>query len=178
MTSPDLSQIVIDSPLGAMRLAASPVGLCGLWFVEEQKYAPAELAAAHRETPVLAQARAQLDAYWARRRSRFELPLDLQGTPFQLAVWQALLQIGSGSTATYSEIARQLGRPTASRAIGHAVGRNPVSIIVPCHRVLGRDGSLTGYAGGLRRKTALLGLEGVQLPSDTADLFAPQRRAA
>ena len=106
---------------------------------------------------------AQLAAWFAGERTRFELPLDLQaGTPFQQDVWTALLAIPRGGTTSYAELARRLGRPTAARAVGAAVGRNPISIVVPCHRVLGSGGSLTGYAGGLERKTALLELEGAR----------------
>ncbi|HAL40009.1 MAG TPA: cysteine methyltransferase, partial [Polaromonas sp.] len=99
--------------------------------------------------------------YFAGQRNRFEVPLDLAcGTAFQQSVWQALLAIPYGRTASYGEVSRRIGKPTAVRAVGAAVGRNPVSIIVPCHRVMGANGSLTGYAGGLDRKTALLKLEG------------------
>jgi methylated-DNA-[protein]-cysteine S-methyltransferase len=164
--SPDsLVQTTWQGPLGAMVLAATPRGLAGVWF-EGQRHMPdttgwpvdASTPPAH---PVLRQAIAQLGDYFAGRRARFDLPLDLQhGTGFQQAVWQALLAIPSGATTSYGEIGQRIGRPAAVRAVGAAVGRNPVSVIVPCHRVLGRDGSLTGYAGGLARKTALLQLEG------------------
>lgn len=150
-----------ESPLGPMLLAATDRGLAGIWF-EGQRHGPD--ARGWREDtshPVLREAVAQLAAYFAGERTAFELPLDLQcGTRFQQSVWQALLAIPRGATTSYAQLARQLGRPQAARAIGAAVGRNPVSIIVPCHRVLGTGGSLTGYAGGLERKTALLRLEG------------------
>jgi methylated-DNA-[protein]-cysteine S-methyltransferase len=94
------------------------------------------------------------------RSTRFDLPLDLHGTPFQRGVWQALLGIDAGRTRSYGQVAQQLGAPTASRAVGAAVGKNPVSVIVPCHRVIGHGGALTGYAGGVERKRALLALEG------------------
>jgi methylated-DNA-[protein]-cysteine S-methyltransferase len=110
---------------------------------------------------VLRQALQQLQEYFDGRRTLFELPLDLRwGTAFQQSVWQALLAIPPGRTTSYAELGRRLGRPQAARAIGAAVGRNPMSVIVPCHRVLGTAGTLTGYAGGLERKTALLQLEG------------------
>jgi len=110
---------------------------------------------------VLVEAIGQLRAYFAGERTSFELPLDLQGgTPFQQSVWSALLGIPRGGTTSYAALAREVGKPQAARAIGAAVGRNPVSIVVPCHRVLGTGGGLTGYAGGLERKTALLQLEG------------------
>ena len=148
------------SPLGPMILAATERGLAGLWF-EGQRHLPDTSGWPQaQEHPVLVQAVTQLRDYFAGRRTRFDLPLDLQGgTPFQQSVWQALLAIPAGGTASYGDLSRRVGRPSAVRAVGAAVGRNPVSIIVPCHRVLGRDGSLTGYAGGLERKSALLGLE-------------------
>ncbi len=112
--------------------------------------------------PLLRQASGQLNDYFSGRRRHFELPLDLSsGTVFQQAVWQALRDIAQGGTVSYTDIAQRLGKPGAVRAVGAAIGRNPVSIIVPCHRVMGSNGSLTGYAGGLERKSALLRLEGV-----------------
>jgi methylated-DNA-[protein]-cysteine S-methyltransferase len=149
------------SPLGPMLLAASAQGLAGIWF-EGQRHGPG--AVNWREEPghpVLRQAQQQLEEYFAGTRTSFDLPLDLQlGTPFQQSVWQALLAIPSGRTTSYAELGRRLGRPQAARAVGAAVGRNPVSIVVPCHRVLGTTGALTGYAGGVERKSALLRLEG------------------
>ena len=150
-----------ESPLGRMLLATTDRGIAGVWFVG-QRHGPDACGwpedAAH---PLLQQAIAQLAGYFAGDRTRFDLPLDLQGTPFQQSVWTALLAIPPGGTTSYGQLGRQLGRPQAARAIGAAVGRNPVSIVVPCHRVLGTGGGLTGYAGGLERKTALLRLEGV-----------------
>jgi methylated-DNA-[protein]-cysteine S-methyltransferase len=149
-----------DSPLGPMIVAATDRGLAGLWF-EGQRHLPDSSgwpqSPAH---PVLLQAAAQLTDYFAGRRTQFDLPLDLQGgTPFQQSVWQALLAIPAGATTSYGVLGQRVGKPSAVRAVGAAVGRNPLSIVVPCHRVLGSDGSLTGYAGGLERKTALLDLE-------------------
>ena len=164
MKTPDmLACSRTDSPLGPLLLAASNQGLAGAWFVEGQRDAPdASGWAAAPDHPVLRQAAAQLAEYFSGRREHFDLPLDLSnGTPFQQAVWQALLAIPCGQTTSYGELARRIGRPKAVRALGAAVGRNPVSIIVPCHRVIGADGSLTGYAGGLERKTALLRIEGL-----------------
>ena len=156
------AQAHIDTPLGPVLLARTDTGLAGAWF-EGQKAHPGLIDAPERPAdPLLRKAAKQLDEYFARKRSRFDLPLDLLGTEFQRSVWRALLQIGSGQTSSYGAIARKLGSPRAVRAVGGAVGRNPVSVIVPCHRVLGGDGSLTGYAGGLHRKSALLKLEGVQ----------------
>lgn len=154
-----------QSPLGRIIMAATDKGLAGLWF-EGQRHLPEECVtgsswpedASHL---VLQQTTRQLKEYFDRQRRQFELPLDLSGgTAFQQAVWQVLLAIPSGATASYGDVSKRIGNPAAVRAVAAAVGRNPVSIIVPCHRVLGSNGSLTGYAGGLERKTALLKLEG------------------
>ncbi|MDP3138482.1 MAG: methylated-DNA--[protein]-cysteine S-methyltransferase [Burkholderiaceae bacterium] len=149
------------SPLGPMIVAATDQGLAGVWF-DGQRHLPEHAAWPEAPLhPVLLQAVAQLEDYFAGRSSRFELPLDLQGgTQFQQSVWQALLRIPCGETTSYAQLSRDIGRPAAVRAVGAAVGRNPISVIVPCHRVLGSGGALTGYAGGLPRKTALLALEG------------------
>lgn len=156
-------QATIASPLGDILIAASAQGLVGLWF-HDQKHLPlAEERARWPEQPghaVLQAAANQLAAYFAGQRSAFDLPLDLRrGTAFQQSVWQALLGIRCGHTVSYSELAQRIGKPRAVRAVGAAVGRNPVSLVVPCHRVVGAAGALTGYAGGLPRKTALLELE-------------------
>jgi len=155
------AQATYESPLGGMLLARTERGLAGVWF-EGQKDHPGELAAPERpDDPLLGAAAEQLTSYFAGREMRFDVPLDLLGTPFQRGVWRALLGISSGRTASYGDIARQVGSPRAVRAVGAAVGKNPVSVIVPCHRVIGTDGALTGYAGGVDRKRALLTLEGV-----------------
>lgn len=153
----------ITSPLGPLLLAASPQGLAGVWFTDQRHLPPASLinrwgdGAQHA---VLQKAAEQLHAYFLGERPGFDLPLDLSiGTPFQQAVWQALLQIPAAETHTYSAVAQRIGRPSAVRAVGTAIGRNPLGIVVPCHRVLGAGGALTGYAGGLDRKAALLRLE-------------------
>jgi methylated-DNA-[protein]-cysteine S-methyltransferase len=158
---PSIVQTRYASPLGAMIVAATARGLAGLWF-EGQKHMPDHSAWPEQPAhPVLRRAVAQLDEYFSGARTGFELPLDLQGgTAFQRSVWQALLAIPSGGTTSYGGLSQRIGKPAAVRAVGAAVGRNPVSIVVPCHRVLGSDGSLTGYAGGLERKSALLQLEG------------------
>jgi methylated-DNA-[protein]-cysteine S-methyltransferase len=165
--SPSLVQARYASPMGPILLAASNTGLAGLWF-ENQRHYPSELMqqpACWRIDPAnafLTQAADQLDTYFAGRRRAFDVPLDLScGTAFQQTVWQALLGLGWGGTASYGQISALVGKPSAVRAVGSAVGRNPISIVVPCHRVLGGSGSLTGYAGGLERKRALLELEGV-----------------
>ncbi len=151
-----------DSPLGRLRLAASPDGLAGVWFTEGQRDTPSALRwVAEPDHPLLARAAEQLQRYFAGEGQAFRLPLDLSaGTVFQQAVWRELLTIPHGNNTTYGELARRIGRPQAVRAVGAAVGANPLSIIVPCHRVLGANGLLTGYAGGLARKAALLSLEG------------------
>jgi methylated-DNA-[protein]-cysteine S-methyltransferase len=163
MTAPDTSactaQTTINTPLGKLLLARTTKGLAGVWF-DGQKHHPAPLTAMRRpDDELLRRAAEQLHAYFAGEGLGFDVPLDLQGTPFQRAVWQALLAIPSGETRSYGEIAAALGSASAVRAVGGAVGRNPVSVIVPCHRVVGSDGSLTGYAGGVDRKRALLELE-------------------
>ena len=148
------------SPLGTMTLAATARGLAGLWF-DGQRHEPDHSGWPEQpDHPVLQQAMRRLDAYFAGQPAVFDLPLDLaHGTAFQQAVWQALLAIPRGATTSYGGLCRGLGQPGAVRAVGAAVGRNPISIVVPCPRVLGADGSLTGYAGGLERKRALLQLE-------------------
>jgi methylated-DNA-[protein]-cysteine S-methyltransferase len=165
MNDPILCHARVDSPLGCITLARTRNGLAGLWF-EGQKYEPINLDSPEQpEDPLLREASLQLADYWAFRRSQFDLPLDAQGTPFQRDVWSALLRIRAGQTTTYGAVARAVGAPRAVRAVGAAIGRNPLSIIVPCHRVIGSDGSMTGYAGGLPRKTALLRLETVHRTS-------------
>jgi methylated-DNA-[protein]-cysteine S-methyltransferase len=145
------------SPLGPMTLAASDQGLAGVWF-DGQKHMPNTLAwPVHASHPVLQQAVAELQQYFAGARTQFGVALDTnQGTAFQQQVWHALQGIGSGSTMAYGQLAQRIGKPAAVRAVGAAVGRNPISIIIPCHRVVGANGALTGYAGGLERKVALL----------------------
>jgi methylated-DNA-[protein]-cysteine S-methyltransferase len=157
-------QKIVPSPLGELRLVASPQGLTGVWFVQRQRHEPDAderaswpSVAAH---PLLDAAALQLIDYFLGQRQGFELPLNLQqGTPFQQSVWRSLLDIPSGETTSYGSLAVRIGRPLAVRAVGAAVGRNPLGIVVPCHRVVGASGKLTGYAGGLDRKQALLQLE-------------------
>jgi methylated-DNA-[protein]-cysteine S-methyltransferase len=143
-----------------MTLAASAKGLCGVWFDGQAHQPDPQQWEMNTTQPVLQAACSQLAAYFSARAARFSLPLDVSlGTPFQQSVWERLRAIPYGMTQSYGEIARYLGQPAASRAVGAAVGRNPLSIIVPCHRVVGSNGALTGYAGGLERKIALLQLE-------------------
>lgn len=161
----DTVQYSTATTLGLVRLAAGGHGLVGLWF-DGQRHLPARLDGpdawpVDEGHPVLRAAALQLQQYLDGRRTGFDLPLDLSGgTPFQQAVWRALLAIPRGATTSYGALARQIGQPSAVRAVGAAVGRNPVSVVVPCHRVLGSGRALTGYAGGLPRKLALLRLEG------------------
>lgn len=147
-----IARTTLASPLGPLTAAATAQGLALLWF-DAPDLADVPVQPTH---PWLAQAAAELERYWQDPRQPFRVPLDLQGTPFQREVWQALVTIPSGRTCSYAHIARQIGRPTAMRAIGAANGANPVGLIVPCHRVIGADGSLTGYAAGVERKAALL----------------------
>jgi len=165
-----------ESPLGPITLAASATGLCGLWF-DDQKHSPTEAQRqqwhTNEEHPVLLSAAAHVRAFWSGQTQTWSGPLDLSvGTAFQQAVWHALLRIPAGQSQSYGELARQLDKPQAVRAVGAAVGRNPVSILVPCHRVLGAGGQLTGYAGGLWRKQALLKLEGHPLGQLAPSLFS------
>ncbi|RZL86979.1 MAG: methylated-DNA--[protein]-cysteine S-methyltransferase [Variovorax sp.] len=156
-----LYSICIDSPLGGITLAATDAGLAGAWFDHQRHWPDMRDWQTAPDHPELREAAAQLGDYFAGRRSHFDLALDLShGTVFQQAVWQALLAIPAGKTTSYGALSAGVGNPAAVRAVGAAVGRNPISVIVPCHRVLGSNGSLTGYAGGLERKSALLELEG------------------
>jgi len=148
------------SPQGRILLVADDAGLCGVYF-DGQKHFP-ERKKDWRHDPrhaVLAQAQRELAEYFAGKRRRFDLPLSPSGTAFQRAVWKAISTIGFGDTISYGELARRAGVPGSARAAGAATGRNPIGIVVPCHRVVGADGSLTGYAGGLGKKRALLALE-------------------
>jgi methylated-DNA-[protein]-cysteine S-methyltransferase len=147
-------------PQGTMLITATPKGLAGVYF-KGQKHFPTQRQW-QRDTrhPKLRQAKRELAQYFAGKRRRFTVALDPQGTEFQRSVWKQIARVGFGETLTYGELARRAGHPGSARAAGAATGRNPLGIIVPCHRIMGSDGSLTGYAGGLRRKRALLALEG------------------
>ena len=150
----------MPSPVGELLLIGSERGLSGLWM-EVRAHPPAEQERIHNPEyfePV----RRQLDEYFNGTRREFDVKLDLRGTPFQVEVWEALLRIRYGTTMSYGELAAELRRPAAVRAVGAANGRNPVSIIVPCHRVIGSNGSLTGYGGGLDKKKLLLQHEASQ----------------
>ena len=154
------AQLHIDTPLGRVLLARTAKGLAGAWFVGQKDYPVTLDVPESPEDPLLRQTATELAEYFAGRRTRFDIALDLHGTPFQRDVWRVLLGIDCGRTSSYGAVARAVGRPNAVRAVGGAVGLNPVAVIVPCHRVMGSDGSLTGYAGGLPRKIALLEIEG------------------
>ena len=138
----------MPSPVGELTLTADGNALTGVWF------------ARYRGAPV---ARRELDEYFAGTRQRFSVKIDARGTDFQRAVWRELLKIGFGRTSTYGALAAAIGKPNAARAVGAAVGANPISIVVPCHRIVGHDGALTGFGGGIDRKTKLLQLEGALL---------------
>ena len=150
-----MHETTYHSPIGPLRLCADDDALVALTCGE---------ASRDDDTPVLAATRAQLDEYFAGTRTAFDLPLRLEGSAWEKRVWDELLQIGYGETTSYGQLAAKLGVPTAARAVGSANGRNPIAIVVPCHRVIGADGSLTGYAYGVQRKSALLDLERGVLP--------------
>lgn len=159
-TRPVWTTRIIASPVGPLQLCASARGLSAVLWKHERdgRVALPELVTAPGN-PILDAAEAQLAEYFAGTRHTFGLPLDAWGTPFQRGVWAALATIPFGQTRSYGDIARQIGNPAAIRAVGAANGRNPISIIVPCHRVIGADGSLTGFGGGLEAKRYLLDLE-------------------
>lgn len=160
MSEPHLFQ-KLSTPLGNLTLVATQVGLRAvLWPDDDNRISlPTELSASPAD-PVLTKTALQLQQYFAKERTAFDVPLDLHGTDFQVAAWHALARIPYGNTWTYKQQAEHLGRPRAVRAIGAANGKNPVSIVLPCHRVIGMNGALTGFAGGLDAKKYLLLLEG------------------
>jgi len=146
---------VVDSPVGLLTLVDEDAGLAGL-YMTDQRHLPDPSRHGEREDAVLPQLREQLDAYWDGSLQAFSVPLRTTGTLFQSRVWAALSMIPYGETWSYGQLAAEIGQPTASRAVGLANGKNPVGIVVPCHRVVGSSGSLTGYGGGLERKRWLL----------------------
>lgn len=155
-----------SSPIGQLLLAGDDTGLHKLLIDVEAKpwHIGDDWQVASNQLDAVCQ---QLDEYFAGRRKRFELSLAPRGTAFQQTVWQALQSIGYGQTSSYADLAAQIGNPKAVRAVGTANGANPIAVIIPCHRVIGRDGSLTGYAGGLQRKALLLRLEGADFPEQS-----------
>ncbi|WP_299538206.1 methylated-DNA--[protein]-cysteine S-methyltransferase [uncultured Streptomyces sp.] len=167
----DVAHTVVDSPYGPLTLVATGGVLSAVYMAEHRHRPPQETFGDPDERP-FAEAVRQLNAYFAGELREFDLPLHMAGTPFQRLVWEELRRIPYGTTRSYGELADRLGRPGASRAVGLANGRNPISIIVPCHRVIGASGSLTGYAGGLERKQRLLAFEsGGTVPVAPAALF-------
>ncbi|MCS0356269.1 methylated-DNA--[protein]-cysteine S-methyltransferase [Vibrio diabolicus] len=148
----------MPSLLGTVTIQSNAEGLLGIWF-ETCTTKPSELGARDDQHPVLRQAVTQLNEYFSGLRNEFELPLAATGTDFQNQVWQALTTIPYGETWSYQDLANAIGNPKAVRAVGLANGKNPISIVVPCHRVIGKSGKLTGYAGGVERKQRLLSLE-------------------
>lgn len=150
----------MKSPVGELTLVASDKGLAAiLWEEEKPNRVPLKDLVLDKKHPVLTEVEAQLKEYFQGERKKFSVKLDPHGTEFQKKVWMALRSIPFGETRSYGELATQIGNPKASRAVGAANGKNPISIIVPCHRVIGSNGSLTGFAGGLKNKMILLDLE-------------------
>lgn len=169
----------LPSPVGRLTLLASDEGLAAiLWENDRPGRVPLPVSGEAPDHPVLMEAARQLDEYFKGERRAFDLPLNFHGTPFQKAVWAALLTVPYGQTRSYAQIAEQIGRPSAMRAVGAANGRNPISIVAPCHRIIGTGGQLTGFAGGLDAKAWLLRLEGAPLERNEPrhpimdDLFA------
>lgn len=160
-----MTYIEHPSPLGILLIAATDAGISGIYFEEHRHFKGKDgwqqPGAQTKAAQHLVEAATQLDEYFAGRRTAFDVVLDLSGTDFQQAVWQQLSAIPFGASISYAQHANNLDKPKAVRAVGAAIGKNPVSIIVPCHRVIGTSGAVTGYAGGLERKKFLLTLEGI-----------------
>ncbi len=150
----------MDSPVGPLLLASDPSGLRLIEFQDARYPEPRDESWVDRLNPILKQTISELGEYFRGSRREFDIPLAPRGSAFQKKVWNALLDVSYGTVCSYGDIARRIGEPTASRAVGHANGRNPIPIIVPCHRVIGTNGALTGYGGGLHVKEFLLRLEG------------------
>jgi methylated-DNA-[protein]-cysteine S-methyltransferase len=163
MLTTDLLYTKLDSPLGELLLVGEGQSLHGLYMQEGRTAIRVRAGWREAEEPFAA-AGTQLAEYFAGRRRSFDLPLTMTGNTFERRVWSALQEIPYGESISYGEVARRIGQPTAARAVGLANGRNPISVIVPCHRVIGADGSLTGYGGGLERKRFLLDLEAGAIP--------------
>ena len=152
----------VESPVGRLKLVASEKGLAAISWEKGNSGGSAHLCDAVEDEggPILVEAERQLKEYFEGKRQRFSIPLDMRGTEFQKSVWEALVRIPFGETRSYGEIAKQIGRPKAMRAVGAANGSNPIPIVVPCHRVIGSSGELTGFGGGLETKARLLEIEG------------------
>jgi O-6-methylguanine DNA methyltransferase len=171
--NPDVAYAQMESPIGPVWVAATRIGICAVELGVGQPEALFSRLSSQvgpepprKDSAALAPALTQLREYFSRIRRQFDLPLDVRGTAFQRAVWAEVARVPYGATTTYRDIAQHIGRPGAARAVGGAVGANPLSIIIPCHRVIGVGGSLTGYGGGLEAKAALLQLEGAWPPHD------------
>lgn len=159
---------IVESPVGKLKIVASDKGLVAiLWENDNPRRVRLSELVKDQSHPVLAKAEQQLKEYFSGKRKAFSIALDMRGTPFQKDVWEALLGIPFGETRSYGQLAKQLGKPQASRAVGAANGKNPISIIVPCHRVIGSSGKLTGFAGGLHTKAHLLNHESDRVPKRT-----------
>ena len=167
-------KLTMESPIGALELEATAAGLTKIRFEKESGVSSPQRPSSDGEEVdgLLVETAAQLSAYFNGDRRTFDVPLNPEGTPFQLEVWRALLEIPWGEVTSYGALAERIDRPRAVRAVGAANGRNPIPIVIPCHRVIGRDGTLTGYGGGLEPKTALLLLEGRRARAEQASLFA------
>lgn len=171
MTSRDIHHVYrrMDSPVGTLTLVATARGLAAvMWDLDPSAVVRPDLWTKENEHPILVATARQLAEYFDRKRQTFDLPLDVAGTAFQHRVWGALRTIPFGETRSYADIAQQIGQPSASRAVGAANGKNPVAIVTPCHRVIGSNGTLTGFAGGIDNKAWLLTHEG----SSAGDLFS------
>jgi len=155
-----LSYDQFESPQGTMILTATSKGLAGVYFKGQKHFPKRRDWRRDPRNALLNQAKRELAEYFAGKRRHFSVALDPQGTLFQRSVWKQIAKVGFGKTLTYGELAKRAGHPGSARAAGAATGRNPLGIIVPCHRIMGSNGALTGYAGGLHRKRALLALEG------------------
>ena len=167
----------LETPQGRMLLVSNGAGLSGVYFVGQKHY-PKPDGSWKRDARALGPAKRELMEYFAGKRRRFSVALAPEGTAFQRAVWREIGKVACGETITYAELARRAGRPGAARAAGAATGRNPLGIIVPCHRIVGSNGSLTGYAGGLPRKKALLALEGAARAATSTGSRTRPRAAA
>jgi methylated-DNA-[protein]-cysteine S-methyltransferase len=166
----------IDSPLGQMFVQGDEQFVTGLYMPQHKGWRGPDASWQQSDAPFTA-VREQLADYFSGERQQFDVPLKLDGTPFQQRVWQELVRIPFGTTITYAQLAQRVGKPTASRAVGHANGRNPISILVPCHRVIGADGNLTGYAGGVDKKQWLLAWERSATVAEPRSLFNAERKS-
>ena len=159
---------VVDSPVGRLYLAATDEGLTHILFVAQMDHEPLAIPGAGAAARIVRETERQLADYFSGRRRDFDVPLAPAGTEFQRAAWKALAEVPYGETISYAELAQRMERPRAVRAVGAANGANPIPIILPCHRIIGADGTLTGYGGGLDTKRRLLSLEGVELQGGLA----------